>query len=125
MKNDIEYLKECNYNMELQLWIASMALWDARINHAHTLAHLFAWLSEHEPETLFNSMGVIPSDQEDAVNTCRALTADKWCRIRWNVIELLEEHKKTLEVRCAWGGELPQYARTPFFDKYYDTNHRK
>lgn len=77
MKNDIEYLKERNYNMELQLWIASMALWDARVNHAHALAHLFTWLSEHEPETLFDSMGVVPSNQEDAANTRQILTADK------------------------------------------------
>ena len=106
---------ERNYNTELQLWIATMALWNARINHAHTFAHLFAWLSKYEPETLFTSRGIVSGGHED---TQRALTADKWCRIWWNVIELLEEYKKTLEIRCAWGGKLPQYAKTRFFEKY-------
>ena len=106
---------ECNYKTEHQLWIATMALWNARISRAHTFAHLFAWLSEYEPETLFTSRGIISSNHED---TRRALTANKWCCIWWNVIELLEEYKKTLEIRSAWGGVLPQYAKTQFFDKY-------
>jgi hypothetical protein len=113
--DDVEFLKEHNYNLELQLWISTMALWDARINHAHTLAHLFAWLSEHEPETLFTSIGIVPSDQEDAVDTRRALTADKWCRIWWNMIELLEEYKKTLEIRCAWGQRTPAVRQNALF----------
>ena len=88
-----------NYDLEYRYWQVTVALWESRRNYVSAMTMLFGRLSKTEPDNLFTCTGITPSERDGVPDTRRQLTAKEWCRIWWNIDDLLYEHVKTIKNR--------------------------